>query len=527
MAVLDDIHNGIINASNIIKNSATFGKLDGRMIGNSNGSAELLTKVVSREIGKSLLGSITHYMDINCIRNPYSRRYEKADNTGIGNFNFGLPDSPLIGQLYDVYYHEDDRAEFLDRTVAGDLMGYTHLQAAAEERSENPFLDKLFAVSTYNNFVEPEFYLNDVPFWRNLNIGSKRYTPSDPYATTPLYTYPVHRSFNGEVQIYNNLFEIYDTKSGPIQQATNVDTGEYNRRTLQSEDGISNREFFYQENTKATPGQRISLYEDIHAGNSTYAEVLDVDGGNLKDIKGLLRKTNKLFNDGKIGSLINRFKTDILSGENERSITNTAFNKSHGLSRGRNLTKEIPTEENGYSNPYCRVWTSHHRYSKYSDLIRPFADSLLKDTESIEAKPSGEIVSQHYTQGDGFRPYGGNLRLAKMSVLDFESSGGKMPRPRFAPTYRNNGEGNKDDIKRCMFSIENLAWKDINFGAQVTDSKGKFTFGNALTDEQRGPNGGRIMWFPPYNLKFSEQVSAQWNDNNFIGRGEPIKSYVP
>ena len=50
--------------------------------------------------------------------------------------------------------------------------------------------------------------------------------------------------------------------------------------------------------------------------------------------------------------------------------------------------------------------------------------------------------------------------------------------------------------------------------------------GMALTREQRGPNGGRIMWFPPYNLKFSEQTRANWNSNEFIGRGEKVYSYV-
>ena len=108
MATLDDIHNGLMNASSVIKNVSSFGKLDGRMIGNSNGSAELLTRVVARQIGESLLGKMTYTTDINCIRNPFSRRYETPNNTGIGNFNFGLPDSPLIGQLYDVYYHEND-----------------------------------------------------------------------------------------------------------------------------------------------------------------------------------------------------------------------------------------------------------------------------------------------------------------------------------------------------------------------------------------------------------------------------------
>jgi hypothetical protein len=33
------------------------------------------------------------------------------------------------------------------------------------------------------------------------------------------------------------------------------------------------------------------------------------------------------------------------------------------------------------------------------------------------------------------------------------------------------------------------------------------------------------MWFPPYDLKISEQNSARWNDNTFLGRPEPIYTY--
>ena len=71
-----------------------------------------------------------------------------------------------------------------------------------------------------------------------------------------------------------------------------------------------------------------------------------------------------------------------------------------------------------------------------------------------------------------------------------------------------------------MFSIENLAWKDVDFNAKFT--KG----GTVLSSEQKGPNGGRIMWFPPYNLKFQENVTTNWNANNFIGRGEQIYTYT-
>ena len=68
-----------------------------------------------------------------------------------------------------------------------------------------------------------------------------------------------------------------------------------------------------------------------------------------------------------------------------------------------------------------------------------------------------------------------------------------------------------------MFSIENLAWK----GNQQ----------NLLPVEQ-GPGDttikdtrGRIMWFPPYNIQFSESTSVNWESTNFIGRGEPVYTY--
>ena len=72
----------------------------------------------------------------------------------------------------------------------------------------------------------------------------------------------------------------------------------------------------------------------------------------------------------------------------------------------------------------------------------------------------------------------------------------------------------KVDIKKCMFSIENLAWKDVPNMSQY------------LSEEQRGPFGGRIMWFPPYDLSFQESVNVNWNSNTFIGRGEKVYTYT-
>ena len=71
-------------------------------------------------------------------------------------------------------------------------------------------------------------------------------------------------------------------------------------------------------------------------------------------------------------------------------------------------------------------------------------------------------------------------------------------------------------VKKYMFSIENLAWR--------TSNKKGFTYQD-LPECERGPFGGRIMWFPPYDLKVSEQNSASWSENEFLGRPEPIYTY--
>ena len=220
----------------------------------------------------------------------------------------------------------------------------------------------------------------------------------------------------------------------------------------------------------------------------------------LSDYSGsskLLEKTNKLFTSYKIGSLINRFHSD---ATDLNSDVISSYDNNFGLSRGRNLIKKKYEGKNsgdkstGYDNPYCRVWTAHRQYSKLKDRIRPFVND------------DGDPISIADTQSNygNLRPFNGNTRLSENSVL---KSDGFL---RISPSYNNSGE--YLDCQKYMFSIENLAWKDIGTGA--------------LTTEQRGPKGGRIMWFPPYNLKFSENVNVNWNANSFIGRGEEIYTYT-
>lgn len=249
---------------------------------------------------------------------------------------------------------------------------------------------------------------------------------------------------------------------------------------------------------------------------------LQFTGDNI-DKDSILYKTQRLFNSKKLKSIISQFHTDP-SVRYDGQVGSYVYGESHG----RNLlTKDAEdghggTFYNGFENPYCRVWTHHYKYDRLSKTMR------------ANTKLGGDISNSINYWGDDFewtddekKVFGGKEengenynyawrgkhnqeRRRKNSVLD-EKTGLVT----IAPKYRGGGDKNVS-TKSCMFSIENLAWRDYD----------PYSFEQALSWEQRGPLGGRIMWFPPYNLKVTESNTARWNQNEFIGRGEPIYTYI-
>ena len=226
--------------------------------------------------------------------------------------------------------------------------------------------------------------------------------------------------------------------------------------------------------------------------------------------ESLLNKTNKFLKKRQINTILSRFHDN---DNNTFGLTQTALSK-YGVSHGRNLLTKGAFENgevdiiNNYSNPYCRVWTSHHQYSKMKHLVRPF-------TEEENFTPISELQKNWYV----FRGENGGARLSDYGVLN------KNGMVNITPT-----SNEKVDVKKCMFSIENLAWKDL-----LLDNKGCYRLENGefipdneamLSKEQRGEHGGRIMWFPPYDLNFQETAKATWSTNDFIGRGEPVYTYT-
>lgn len=254
------------------------------------------------------------------------------------------------------------------------------------------------------------------------------------------------------------------------------------------------------------------------------------------NLNSILNKTKKLFNQHKINTLISRFHTSP-----NTPIGSMDNRTKYGLSHGRNLLTasaekgESGYPTNGYDNPYCRVWTHHHQYDRLDKLIRPITIKDEKGNVDVIApnefhkwknfknektitkyRPfTNEEVAEY--RGSGYMDY----EEKEWSWRDDENDSWKYSVlnengfVNITPKFQGGGPNNIH-TKQCMFSIENLAWRDYN----------PYSFEKALSWEQRGPMGGRIMWFPPYGLQFNETTSAQWQSNTFIGRGEDVYTYA-
>ena len=136
---------------------------------------------------------------------------------------------------------------------------------------------------------------------------------------------------------------------------------------------------------------------------------------------------------------------------------------------------------------YCRVFTKDTPYYTYSDLQktdgittsgRRFASSVLDNTFNLNISPTRNPGSTNIVA--------------------------------------NGPNGIGGYAKKYMFSIENLAWR--------TSTKQGYTYDDLPVCE-KGPNGGRVMWFPPYDLKFNDTSTANWSETSFLGRPEPIYTY--
>lgn len=151
------------------------------------------------------------------------------------------------------------------------------------------------------------------------------------------------------------------------------------------------------------------------------------------------------------------------------------------MTKGSKVKSYVNTSGAEVGQEYCRIFTKDKPYYTYNNLQGTVANTSGLDTN-------------------------GNIRRFSYSVLDSTYNLNIVP-------YANGGTNIiGGQVKKYMFSLENLAWKDTP------------EFSN-LPEAEKGPNGGRIMWFPPYDIKFDDSSTPSFNETDFIGRPEPIYTY--
>jgi hypothetical protein len=199
-------------------------------------------------------------------------------------------------------------------------------------------------------------------------------------------------------------------------------------------------------------------------------------GDALAHIGHVLDQTSKFFKDG---------DTYVSRGSGVRYMDNS----------GRDIGVE-----------YARVWTKDRPYFTYGNTM-----PLYKETTQKPYYKGGEKPFRR----TGIRKFDGSVMTNTWNLNMAPMSDGTSNRE--FPNSSNIVKGEKGFYaKKYMLSIENLAWASSTLpGFTVND----------LPYSERGPNGGRVMWFPPYDLKVSEQNSAKWEPNTFLGRPEPIYTY--
>ena len=172
-------------------------------------------------------------------------------------------------------------------------------------------------------------------------------------------------------------------------------------------------------------------------------------------------------------------------------------------------------------NQVSKVFNDGYKeMTKGSQVIAYYDQSTGENTIGVSGFEVGKEYCRVFQKDT---PY---LTYADLQKTDgITTSGRRFSYSVFDNTYnlniaplRNPGSTNIVDgkVKKYMFSLENLAWR-------TSDQPG-FTYDDLPTCE-KGPNGGRIMWFPPYDISFSEDSKASWNPTSFLGRPEPIFTY--
>ena len=216
---------------------------------------------------------------------------------------------------------------------------------------------------------------------------------------------------------------------------------------------------------KTNAGKDVGLNGQIFGDSNTKQTTFGLTESTEYDLKpgSIMDDTQKLVDSQPNGA--NRLKHVGNAIDQVSKVFNDGYKE---ITKGSKVRKYSPNLNGGSFEEYCRLFTKDTPFLTYNRL----------------QKKDG-IVSEG--------------RRMKNSVLNKTYDLSIHPK-----------KGN--DSKKYMLSIENLAWRTSSMFIDLPEC-------------EKGPNGGRIMWFPPYDLKFTDSSTSSWNENEFLGRPEKVHTY--
>ena len=401
---------------------------------------------------------------------------------------FDYPEKRLLNQLIE------NPIGVLTNTVMGAIRSVTspNIRSGSElflAYTSQATKDLLWGQLFYNEF-RPDYRGNSI---RNPNllspkpnfyIGTRKNTITE--IVSPLDALPEYK--NGkkmDIAVYNygEIGKEYEGK-----KITNYFFGLNSRSFYDGNSPITSSFSWYTKKSFFEPG---NFYGPLGLKMDSQSEVFDVNvertfnsskSSENKFVEGsILDITQKIIDagsrDGKkplehVGNAINQVSKVFNDGYIEITKGSRVIKY-----KTKNSVEKTNKEFEGLE--YCRLFTKDNPYYVFSQLQK-VDGNIRKSTYSI--------FDQTY-----------NLNIAPMNDKNGQS------------TNIVNGK-----VKKYMFSLENLAWR--------TSNKKGFTVDD-LPACEKGPNGGRIMWFPPYDITFSETIKPDFDTVNFLGRPEPIYTY--
>jgi hypothetical protein len=327
------------------------------------------------------------------------------------------------------------------------------------------------------------------------NLSQNKYKP----------TISDDRSEDGEIGTNGELYA-FDTGEGGIKDLLSSPTTDDNAEASEFEreygritgeiDGGFNQDFGIGPNDgvngRNEDGDLLTQYGWSDKASNKAGKDAFGTGTRFNTKKSLLSKTESLFNTNKMRTLVTGHGVKSQTANEIQTSVQFGFaSKGSGVLSPSAAAPEVfgALEDPNAKDVFCRTWTTIDRYNNVFDLQK----SRGLDSNAVSTL----------------------RKNVEGSVLDDNGF------VRIAPKV---GDGdNADDfgdtkIKRFMFSIENLAWgDDTSFSFLPNCEKGP---GDPITGTR-----GRIMWFPPYGMNFTDNSSVNWDTTNFIGRGEPIYTY--